>query len=479
MKILSLRVQDGFYWGFHEFSNLTVVYSQKNSAGKTTLLRSILYALGYSIPGTKGLNFETIQFEIRVQLDDGQIVELRRRNVYLQLRVGGDEEYYSLPSDETKLHKRVFCLSNGNRFITENLLGAFYFDQENGWTMFNRGNVIGGINFSIEDLFCGLAENPCVKEREQLKIVEREIRKCNQMISIADYKGRNVDEKDFVEKESPADERRAEIELLRSKRKSLANEFFRIKKSCTSYNDFSQFIASIGLTIKTKAGEEILVTPERIVGFAEHGDLLRARLNEARFQVAEIDNQIARLEESFRGEDLLFEVETAMERFDKQIAHINIDKKMVQSRLNALRKERVYLHEKIQTKLSMEGALIVRFRGLVNGYLAEMGLGTDIDIFARSRKELSGAVLHLVVFAFKAAYVKLIFERTGCHLPLIIDSPNGREIVKNHIQKTYDILVRDFADHQIIMATIFNPNLPGQDLWELDNGVMPNLIGDE
>ena len=479
MKIISLRLQDGFYWGYYEFSDLTVIYSKANSVGKTTLLRSILYALGYSIPGTKGLHFETILFDIRIQLEDGQIIELRRRNAYLHLLAGDLEEDYSLPSDENKLHERIFCLVNGNHLLTENLLGAFYFDQENGWTMFNRGNVIGGNDFSIEDLFCGLAKNPCVREREHLKIVEREIRKCNQMISIADYKQQSFDEKEIVARGSPNDERRAEIERLRSKRISLANELARIKKSSVSYNDFRKFIVSIGLTIKTNVGEEILVTPERIVGFVEHGDLLKARLNEARFQVAEIDNQIARIEESFRGEDLLLEVETAMERFDKQIARISIDKKMVQSRLNALRKERNYLHQKIQSVLSTGDTLIERFRELLNGYLEEMGIGTDIDIFARSRKELTGAALHMVVFAFKVAYVKLIYEKTSCRLPLLIDSPNGREILKSNVQKTYDILVRDFAEHQIIMATISDPNLRAQDLRELDNGVMPNLIGDE
>ena len=40
---------------FSEGVNL--IHSEKNSCGKTTLLRFMLYALGYNIPNTKNIKF--------------------------------------------------------------------------------------------------------------------------------------------------------------------------------------------------------------------------------------------------------------------------------------------------------------------------------------------------------------------------------------------------------------------------------------
>lgn len=51
-----------------------------------------------------------------------------------------------------------------------NILGLHYFDQEKGWTLLNRGKVIGNIHFSVEPLIEGLTSIN-VSERLQ-KIAE-------------------------------------------------------------------------------------------------------------------------------------------------------------------------------------------------------------------------------------------------------------------------------------------------------------------
>nr|WP_241636104.1 hypothetical protein [Fusobacterium gastrosuis] len=35
-------------------------------------------------------------------------------------------------------------------YLTSAILGCYYIDQEKGWTLLNRGSVIGRINFNIE-----------------------------------------------------------------------------------------------------------------------------------------------------------------------------------------------------------------------------------------------------------------------------------------------------------------------------------------
>ena len=47
--------------------------------------------------------------------------------------------------------------------MLNNLLGTFYVDQEKGWTILNRGVVIGSNHFNIEELIRGLSNRDCDK----------------------------------------------------------------------------------------------------------------------------------------------------------------------------------------------------------------------------------------------------------------------------------------------------------------------------
>lgn len=58
MKFLSIRIKEGMYERKVDFSDsVNLIYSTKNSRGKTTLLRFLLYGIGYPIPNTKGIKF--------------------------------------------------------------------------------------------------------------------------------------------------------------------------------------------------------------------------------------------------------------------------------------------------------------------------------------------------------------------------------------------------------------------------------------
>ena len=53
MRLTTLIIKQGFFEKTFSFSNKTnIIYSKKNSSGKTTLIRLLLYALGFNIPNT-------------------------------------------------------------------------------------------------------------------------------------------------------------------------------------------------------------------------------------------------------------------------------------------------------------------------------------------------------------------------------------------------------------------------------------------
>lgn len=70
------------------------------------------------------------------------------------------------------------------------------------------------------------------------------------------------------------------------------------------------------------------------------------------------------------------------------------------------------------------------------------------------------------------AYIKVIEERIGVKLPIVLDSPSGREVTDENINAVMDILKTDFVDNQIIIASIRKYNLPNLHEIRLVNRLM-------
>ena len=64
MKFVSLKIKEGLFQKVYNFSDKCLIYSDENSRGKTTLLRMLLFALGYNIPPTKKISFSKYVFEL-------------------------------------------------------------------------------------------------------------------------------------------------------------------------------------------------------------------------------------------------------------------------------------------------------------------------------------------------------------------------------------------------------------------------------
>ena len=143
LKINKLTVNDKKF----DFANgNTLIYSNKNSVGKTTLIRILLYSMVYNVPSTKGLSFKKLNLKLQIDCDGNKEVIERYGN-----RVVAFSNIFFMDSvrDRNELHSRMSGISDPQ--ILKNILALVYFDQEKGWTLLNRGTVIGGIKFKIED----------------------------------------------------------------------------------------------------------------------------------------------------------------------------------------------------------------------------------------------------------------------------------------------------------------------------------------
>ena len=154
MIIKELKLYEGYEKNLDTFSQKrNLIYSEENTKGKSTYLRLLFYALGYPIPSTKGINFSNIDTEI-ILVEKGQRYTVKRDKNLLTLLYDDSKVNFTLPSEHVSFLSHIFKYDNVK--VLNNLLGFIYVDQDKGWTLLNRGVVIGKIRFSIEELLAGL-----------------------------------------------------------------------------------------------------------------------------------------------------------------------------------------------------------------------------------------------------------------------------------------------------------------------------------
>ena len=84
-------------------------------------------------------------------------------------------------------------------------------------------------------------------------------------------------------------------------------------------------------------------------------------------------------------------------------------------------------------------------------------------------------MLHKTVFSFRLAYIIEIEKVLGIKLPILMDSPRGREVDDNNIGKMMEILKRDFPNNQIIIASIYN-YVPNEHVIKLEGQLLNQTI---
>lgn len=463
MIFQSIRIKEGFSERTIDFADgVNLIFSNGNSKGKTTLLRFMLYSLGYNIPNTRKIKFDRCEVVSTILVDNvGEIVLARYSNDFIETTIADEKKTYILPDQLHDLHKIIFGTDNTD--VLNNILGAIYADQEKGWTLLNRGTVIGSIRFNIEELIRGLSGCDCSDLIYKEKQLAKELSKYRQMASVAKYREQVVAESGSLVSDAYSVESDAAIAQLLMQQKSLQSELKRIDKSLSDNKRVRQYVAEMKLTIQLPDGTIFPVTADSIVGLSDTIDFLIAKRKIISADLRSVMHQLAAMqkEQSNESEQLtLFQSESMIDIFDRQISSVPINAIAIEKEIKRLEKSLKSIKQEITRQTRSDAGVTKSLYDNMVKYATELGVGNSETIassylFTSNLKELSGAVLHKTVFAFRLAYIIEIEKYLGIKLPIILDSPSGKEVDQANIQLMVNILKRDFSDNQIIIASIF------------------------
>lgn len=460
MKILEFNLQ-------HKLSNterhvidreshVHIFHSTVNSTGKTTLMRAILYTLGFNIPDTELVKFSNYEFYIKLVVKE-KIFNIFRTGALIT--INGTE--FDLPVDELAVRSLLFDITNYD--LLNNLLGAIYFDQEKGWTLLNRGTIIGINRFSIENFFRGLNDDvsdESYKLESELKAINKKIAQYNLLFNVAEYQtevnqnvGHNLSCDTFDE------ELENELIQVRQQLNIVENELSIINNIIKKNKNFVDFIEQKRIFVKLQDDSVVQVTRQNLYNYDSVVDsnearksLLVAERNMLKRRIAEID--------SAREKQLTFEtLPSVEEQLVQKLSEIkNIGSVEVKSILDGLKKEKERLSKLLLKHTKHNNVWIDEVCETAKRYATELKISDmfKIDIFTHNLRTKSGAILHKLVFIYKLAYIKALSKKVGYPMPIFCDSPNGREVEHSTILEMLSIIKRDFSEHQLLIATIFD-----------------------
>lgn len=464
MTIKHLKLVEGVNESNDSFSaKSNLIFSHTNTAGKSTYLRLLFFSLGYPIPDMKGIRFNSIRTEILVEID-GKDYTITRQNNLLSVSTNSIYVEFVLPSEHMAFLSYIFNYNNIK--VLKNLLGIIYIDQDKGWSLLNRGTVIGKIKFNIEELLSGLSNIDIDVLLQNKATYEKNKAKYSAMLNLHELSEQVCENNGDVYLSNPEQELLDKIAYNNLKIKNLKSSLKEVSSLLRDEKGFYTFVNSMNLSVQ-KDGVIIDVTNETIVNLPENTEYLKARQSVLVMEIAEIKNQITVYQSQLnklqleKSEISLFQDDPEDTILNKQLANINIDQTLVRTVYEKNKKELSNTKFIIKDTIKKESEYIQKIYKYVCKYATKLGVDDKIVakqdyIFTSDLKSMSGAVLQKIVFAFKVAFLKVIEEEIGTKLFMVLDSPKGKELDDANTDLIMKLIKDEFNENQIFIASIFD-----------------------
>ena len=455
MKFKLLKVINGYESKLFEFGEKTEIHSDINSVGKSTLLRLLCYAMGYPIPSTKKIRFSKLQTKLVLETEKEIILSRRDNNILLEIE--GVTENLELPRDLYYILGKVFETNNIN--VLESLLGCIYLDQDKGWTLLNRGTVIGGIKFKVETLIEGISEKDIANLKIEVEKITSELKRLKELQKIVLFQSENfnlMEQSNFQSNKSSDIEK--DILIVRSNKNELLKKLSTLKELATKNEGYLSYIESLGLSVRCSTGEIVELSRDNILGFDDIQKIIDLRIFHLNQEIDKLSKREIELKQEIENSQYLVRVENPIKLFEQRLQLIVAPREIIEDEIRRLKKRKKELENYI--KISLRDDTNQNLFDNILKFATKLGVEEYLNIdknfvFTSDLKSLSGTVLHKLVFCYKMAYITEIQKYLGITLPIVLDSPSGREVDQKNIEDMFNILNTDFRYNQIIIASIF------------------------
>lgn len=462
MIIEKLVLKEGLDNNIDTFSpKRNLIFSSKNTRGKSTYLRLLFYALGYPIPNMKGINFSNIFTEI-VLAEKGKQYIVSREGELLSVSSGENTISYTLPSDHLAFLSYIFEYENIK--VLQNLLGFIYVDQDKGWSLLNRGTVIGKIKFNIEELLSGLNEIDIDNLLEEKSKLQLDKNKYSAMLNIHELSEQVYESNGEIFISDIESELTGEISYYDLKIENAKRSLKEINSVIQKEKQFYEYIDSMHLSVQEN-GVTISVNRNTLVNSTANYEYLKARRSILVTDIEKLKRERSSLKvklndyENKNMQTTMFEKVSENTLVDKQLATLNIDQKLVEQLLDKTIEELKRVNSLIKSRVKANNPYIQKVYNYVFKYAELLGVDDKMVlkndfIFTSDLKSMSGAVLQKMVFAFKVAFLKVIEEDMKTKLFMVLDSPKGKELDDDNTELIEKLIHEELQQNQIFIASI-------------------------
>ncbi len=460
MVINYIDIVNGFEAKRFNFdSGFNEIYSKENSRGKSTLLRILLHSLGYQIPATTGFkNFDKLVTKTEITRDNKNII-IERSGPNIKLTIDNQNFNYIVPTELSELHSMIYGIDDA--LILDNLLATYYIDQDKGWTLLNRGKIIGNNRFNIEDFITGLSEKDVSNIYLQIEQTETELKKYKFLLETAKYKKDLEHNDNFVQTTTEELKKlQKDKTLLLYQKNDIEKSIKDVEKIIETNSGFINWIEKMQLSIKTENGNPIKITRNNILNYEDNQTYLVARKRSLSLELTKVNNQILRIEKKLEDHNTLFDIRSIADEMDETIRNMNIDYHKINSIVNELAKKKKDLKKQLDEIFASNNHFLEDIFNDVKKYSKIFGIDNRIPndikfILTRKLKGFSGKVLNQLTFSFKLAYINQIKKKYNLNLPIIIDSLKNGELTDLATDDMLKVLQEDFSKHQIIIASVY------------------------
>lgn len=438
------------YNGEISFDRKNFIISKDNKAGKSTLLRVLLYALGFEIIMTNGIADLSLQTKVIVDNNHDNELYIKRIGNLVEYKSKKEKKQtFELPEARTKLLAKIFEFTNVD--LVSNLLGAFYFEQGRGYSLINHGVVTPKNNFDLKSLINQLIPeleeklNELETESEKISRQTKAIRAINKVIErFPDSLGEDDDETIIKN-----------INMLKFKLKELKLKSKRIEEASKDNQSILQYIDKLGLKIRLKDGKEVSVTPNNIVGWKDITNYLKTESLIINNKILDTENELIRqqrlIDDRYSADVDFNKIKITIPQafnIDKnkvRLKYLNSQSKKINSEKNLIFKKNDY--QELQNRLYK---LYTEFAELLN---IKEWLKNGI-FSSKNISGLLGTEQEFTAISIRLAALKLIEESTNVRLPIILDSP-FQELTLNNQALLIELLNKRFSEtHQIIITSV-------------------------